>query len=173
MTKREIEKIKIEKKWTFKIMDIFERYFFLIFPLGLLLVSFSVTASGFKNNINNLKIGGLVSLCCSFYSLLFVVKRLYENQIFKTFTITNLTIEKTETALLKSGFDNFKYYKTGYFEVVSKVSWFSWGEKIIIIQNGDEFLINSRPINQPITFGMDKNNIRKIINQLKQMESFE
>lgn len=173
MTKREIEKIKIEKRWTFKIMDIFEKYFFAIFPLGLLLVSFFVTASGFENNINNEMIGGLISFCCSFYASIFVVKKLYENQIFKTFIITNLTTEKIENALLKSGFDNFKYYKTGYFEVVSNVSWFSWGEKIIIIQNGDEILINSRPSNQPITLSMDKNNIRKIINQLQQMESFE
>lgn len=65
-----------------------------------------------------------------------------------------------------------KYHKLGYYTATTNVSWFSWGELITIICNGNELLINSRPTGgpftfQPITIFKDKENINAIMNELK------
>lgn len=112
---------------------------------------------------------GLISV----FLTIFVIKRLYENQVFKTFKIYNLTNEKIEASLKMCDFENCKYYKAGYYSALTKTSWFSWGEIITIIPNGDEILINSQPIgnlarSQPITISKDNKNIKKLISKLKE-----
>lgn len=172
MTKKEIQEIKLRKRWPFNISDIFERYFFIIFPLGILMCSYFVLDIGLKKNQTDVKVGGFIFFLMSMFLTLFVIKRLYENQIFKVFKIRDLTNEKIEASLKKCGFESFKYYKTGYYSVLTKTSWFSWGENITIIPNGDEILINSQPTgslarSQPITISKDKKNIEKLISELK------
>jgi hypothetical protein len=67
--------------------------------------------------------------------------------------------------------NNAKFYKLGYFQATTKISWFSWGELITIIPDNNKILINSRPTGsafsfQPITIFKDRNNIKKIISEL-------
>jgi hypothetical protein len=58
----------------------------------------------------------------------------------------------------------------GLIEAKTKLTGFSWGEVITIIQDENKYLINSRPggTNQPVTIYKDRKNIKKIRNILTQ-----
>jgi uncharacterized membrane protein (DUF485 family) len=171
MTKEEIENIKKNKRWTITFADIYSRYFFIIFPLAIVFIGSIMTISGFKNNVTDLRIAAIIILTIGLFLTGFVVRRLYQNQVFERFQIIDLTNEKVDYVLKATGMDNVKFHKLGYFTATTNVSWFSWGEQITIIVNDNELLINSRPTGssfsfQPITIFKDKKNIRTIINEL-------
>lgn len=172
MTKEEIENIKKNKRWTIKFTDIYSRYFFIIFPLAIVFIGSVMTISGFKNNVTDLRIAAIIILTVGLVLTGFVAKRLYQNQVFESFQIIDLTNEKVDSVLKATRLDNVKFHKLGYFTATTNVSWFSWGEQITIIINDNELLINSRPTGssfsfQPITIFKDRKNVRTIINKLK------
>ena len=172
MTKELLDKIKLTRKWPFKLSDVFTRYFFLIFPLGITFIGLSVMSSGFKNNVTDLKVVSMLISSLGLFLFIFVAQRLFQNQTFKCFDIPNLTEEQLKKAIRKTNFKNLHCSKLGYFVCTTKVSWFSWGEEITIIPHGDKLLINSKPTGslfsyQPITFFKDKRNIKIIIDELK------
>ena len=171
MTKVELENIKKNKRWTVTFEDFYSRYFFLLFPLGIIFIGSAATSSGFKNNVTDLKIVAIIILTIGLLLTIFVIRRLYQNQIFESFQIKDLTKEKVDHALKETGLNNVKFYKLGYYTATTNVSWFSWGEQVTIIIKDNELLVNSRPTGssssfQPITIFKDRNNIKKIINEL-------
>jgi hypothetical protein len=172
MTKEEFENIKKNKRWTLTFADFYSRYFFIIFPLGIVFIGSVMTFSGFKNNVTDLKIAAIIILTVGLFLTIFVVKRLYQNQVFDSFQINELTKDKVDFALKVTRLDNVKFHKLGYYTATTKVSWFSWGEQITIIIHDNELLINSRPTGssfsfQPITIFKDRQNIKTIINEIQ------
>jgi len=166
MTNQDLEKIKSSGKWPVKLSDFFNRYFFLIFPIMLVIVGSSMAFAGFKNNIIDLKVTSTIILAIGLFLTLFTAKRLYQNYIFKCYPIQGVNKSKIENALRRTLNNNFKYYELGYFVVTTKASWFSWGEIITIIPDNDRILINSKPSGQPITIFNNKTKINLIIGQL-------
>jgi len=177
MTAEELNKIKKNKRWTVSFADIC-RYFFIIFPLGIVFIGSVMTLSGFKNNVTDLKIAAVIILCLGVFLTSFVVRRLYQNQVFLSFRVNGLTKDKVDLALKRVSFDNIKYHRLGYYTMTTKVSWFSWGELITIIIDNNELLLNSRPTGskflfQPITIFKDRKNIKIIINELTNLSNNE
>ena len=172
MTKEEFENIKNNKRWTITFVDFYSRYFFIIFPLAIVFIGSVMTLSGFKNNVTDLKIAAIIILTVGLFLTIFVVRRLYQNQVFDSFQINKLTKDKVDFALKATSLDNVKFHELGYYTATTKVSWFSWGEQITIIIDDNELLINSRPTGssfsfQPITIFKDRKNIKTIINELQ------
>jgi len=172
MTKELLDKIKLSKKWSFKLSDVFTRYFFLIFPFGITLIGLFAMSSGFKNNVTDLKIASIVISSIGLFLLIFIAIRLYQSQTFECFDIPNLTEEQIKKAIKKTNLNTLHYSNLGYFVCTTKVSGFSWGEEITIIPDDDKLLINSRPTGgsfsyQPITIFKDKKNIKIIIQELR------
>jgi len=172
MTKVELENIKKNRRWAVTFEDFYSRYFFIIFPLAIIFVGSAATISGFKNNVTDLKIAAITILTIGVLLTIFVIRRLYQNQIFESYYIKDLTKEKVDLALKESGLNNLKFYKTGYYSATTNVSRFSWGEQVTIIIKDNELLVNSRPTGssfsfQPITIFKDRHNIKKIINELR------
>lgn len=172
MNKVEFEFIKKNKRWSIKFADIYSKYFFIIFPFTLVIVGYSATIAGFKNNVTTLKFTAIIILSLGIFLTAFVIKRLYQNQVFSCIEINNLTKEKVKKALKNAGMKNMKYYQLGYFVATTGVSWFSWGEQITVIIDNHKLLINSRPTGslltfQPITIFKDKQNIRNFIKELE------
>ena len=124
--------------------------------------------SGVINNNLQLKTIGSTSFILSFLITILIFKTLYNNRFFKSYRIENLTIEKIEISLRKCNFENFQYYKSGYYEIITEVSWFSWGGLTTIIPNGNELLINYKSqglngVNLPYVNLKDKKKLRKLI----------
>ncbi len=130
-----------------------------------------MTISSFKNNVTDLKIAAIIILTLGLFLTVFVVRRLYQNEIFDCFQVQELTKDKVDLALKRTKLNNVKYYRLGYYIATTDVSWFSWGEEITLIIADNEILINSRPTGsffsfQPITIFKDRQNIKTIINEL-------
>lgn len=171
MTKVELEYIKKNRRWSITFEDFYSRFFFIIFPLVIVLIGFVMTLSGFKNNMTDLKIASIIIIIIGLLLSTFVIRRLYQNQVFVSFQIKDLTKEKVDFALKATRLDNVKFHKLGYYTATTNVSWFSWGEQITIIINDNELLINSRPTGssfsfQPVTILKDRKNIKSIIQEL-------
>ena len=172
MTKQMLEKIKLNKRWPFKLSDVFTRYFFMVFPCGIIFIGLSVLSSGLKNKLNDLVIVSILISSFGLFLFIFIAMRLLQNQTFECVEIPQLNDEQIKKAIKKTNLKILHYSKLGYFVCVTKVSWFSWGEEITIIPDGDKLLINSRPTGssfsyQPITFFKDKKNIKIIIEELR------
>lgn len=172
MTKEELEHIKKNKRWAVTFSDFYSRYFFVLFPLAIVFIGSAMTISGFKNNVTDLKIAAIIILTFGLFFTAFVFKRLYQNQMFDCFPVEELTKEKVELALKGVGLNDVKYHRLGYFTATTNVSWFSWGEQITIVIDNNQLLINSRPTGssfsfQPITIFKEKQNIKRIIQELQ------
>jgi len=171
MTNKELEDIKRTKKWPTKFSDFYSRFFFILFPLAILAIGYIMLNSSFKNSIEELRIPAFVVTTIGIFLTLFTGKRLWQNQTFESFEVEDLTFEKLDKAIKKANFETTNFYKSGYFIAKTKTSWFSWGEEITIIQDGNRILVNSRPTVsafsfQPITILKDRRNIKKIIMEL-------
>jgi len=166
MTTKELEKIKLTKRWPIKLSDFYRYYFFILLPFSVLAIGFSILKSSFRNNVEELIIPSLIIMLGIFLTF-FTVKRLWQNQTFELIEIENLTQERIEKAIRKPNFESSKFDNFGYLTITTEESLFSWGEEITIIQDGNKFFINSRPYAQSITIIKDRNNIKNIINNIK------
>lgn len=171
MTIEQLEEIKRTKKWPTKLSDFYSRYFFILFPLAILIIGCVMLNSSFKNNVQELRIPSFVITTTGILLTIFIGKRLWQNQTFESFEVEDLTFEKLDKAIKQANFESSKFYKSGYFAAKTKTSWFSWGEEITMIQDGNRILVNSRPTGsafsfQPITILKDRKNIKKVINEL-------
>lgn len=156
MTQQELEKIKLTKKWPFKFSDIYNHYFFIIFPIVIMLVGILATLSGFESDLIYNKITSVIILSFGVLLTIFTTNRLHQNQIFYEYEVHGLSIDKIIDTLKNNKFNHPKFYKVGYFQATTNVSAFSWGETITIIVDNDKLLINSKPNSQPITIFKDK-----------------
>jgi hypothetical protein len=145
MTIEDLENIKKNKRWTVTFADFYSRYFFILFPLAIVFIGVVMTISGLKKNVTDLKIAALIILSVGLFLTAFIVRRLYQNQVFDCFQFKDLTKEKVAFALKNAGLNNVNFHKLGYYTATTNASWFSWGEQITIIIDDNELLINSRP----------------------------
>ncbi|SFQ41108.1 hypothetical protein [Parafilimonas terrae] len=172
MTKEDLINIKKHGRWRITLQDAYSKFFFILFPLGIVVVGAFAALSGFKNNVVSLKICSIIILMTGFFLTFFVGKKLYQNQIFQRFQIHGLTQDKIEITLKRAGFNNIKYYSVGYYTATTNMSGFSWGEEVTIIFDDDYILVNSRPNGntfsffQPFTIFKDRHNIKKITDGL-------
>jgi len=171
MTKEELDNIRKNKHWTVTLEDFYSRYLFVLLPLAIVFIGSIAATSAFRNDVANLKTTSIIILTFGLFLTFFTAIRLYQNQIFESYYIPGLTNDKIEDALKKTNLNNAKFYKLGYFQATTKVSWFSWGELITIIPDNEKLLINSRPTGtaflfQPITIFKNRKNIKTIISIL-------
>lgn len=166
MTTKELEKIKLTKRWPIKFSDFYSNYLFLLLPFSVLALGFIMLKPSFKNNVDELIIPSLIFILGILLTI-FTVKRLCQNQTFESIEIENLTQERIEKAIRKANFESSKFNEFGLLTITTETSLFSWGEEITIIHLGNKFFINSKPYAQPITILKDRNNIKKIIKNLK------
>ncbi|MVN21790.1 hypothetical protein [Mucilaginibacter arboris] len=173
MNKKEIEQIKRTKKSKRNVED-YINYFIFIFPLSIAFIGFILLLSYFMHNAETQSL--LISLIMITLGLLFAyftLKRLNENVTFETIeNQSNLNLIELKQQIQNTFRLNsiFIYEKLGTIEALTKLTGFSWGELITIIQDGNTFLVNSRPngTNQPVTVYKDRKNIKKIRNILTQ-----
>jgi hypothetical protein len=159
-----IKKIKESKKFKRQFED-YTNYFILLFPLAILVVGFIECYGYLKNKTGNDDfLVPILLILFGLFTSYFTLKRLNENISFETIeNKNNLSVKKLKEDIEK----NFRI-KTiqveenlELIEVLTKISGFSWGERITILRDGNTYLINSKP-NQPITIYKDKANINKI-----------
>jgi hypothetical protein len=162
-----VEEIKQTKKMK-RTFDDYLNYFILIFPFGFVYIGFSIASGYFKHNLEIQQL--LISIIPISLGLLFAyftLKRLNENITFEIIeNKKNLEIDNLKTALENYFRRNDIYIdeKLGFIEVLTKLTGFSWGERITIIKDGNLYLVNSRPsgTSQPVTITKDRKNIKKI-----------
>src|SRR5690606_24165900 len=135
MTKKKLNKIKTTKKWPFEITSLLNNLFLLIFPLGITIINFAMIKSGFLNDDNKLITAGFIGFLIGLFLIIFLLKKLHQNQFFTSYTIQNLTHEKIKDSLIAHGFDNYNYHEIGYFQIRTDISWFSWGGIVTIVPN--------------------------------------
>lgn len=173
MTKSELNTIINSERWPIKFIDFYRHYFYVLFPIGIIFIGTMMMYSGIGNNVTDLKITALIELGLGIFLLIFITKRLVQNQRFKNYKIQGVSTEIIRESIQKLNLKEFNYNeKIGYFSGITRTSLFSSGEKITIIMDRERLLINSRPIMgpflpQPITIFKDRKNIKKIINEIK------
>lgn len=162
-----IEEIKKTKKMKRQFED-YLNYFILMCPLAITSIGVSMIVGYFRHN---LEIGQLlISLIPISLGLLFAyftLRRLNENIKFETIeNQNNLDLNNLKIAIENNFRTNNIYVdkKLELIEVLTKLTGFSWGERITIVKDGNSFLVNSRPSgsNQPVTINKDRKNIKKI-----------
>lgn len=166
-----VKEIKRTKKMKREFEDYF-RYLFVILPLGIALIGYAMAKGYFKYNLEITQL--IIAIIAISFGLLFAyftLKRLNQNIAFES--IENR--KKLELDDLKTEIENnfridniYTNEELGLIEVLTKLTGFSWGERITIIKDGNTFLVNSRPsgIRQPLTIYKDRMNIKKIRNIL-------
>lgn len=169
MNQEDIIYIKNNLKWRFKLSEIYNHYFVLLFPSFIILISFSMFKGGAKfGHLNGeFLITAITILLFGLLFLIFIVNRIQAEKKFKLFELKNLSFEEFEDIIRKSGWSIVES-KNDNLILITKTSCFSWGEKITIIKYKDnKILVNSRPERQPITINRDKINyykLQKLIN---------
>jgi hypothetical protein len=166
MTIKEVAKVIELQRWPNHISDLYNYYFFLIFPLGIIGIGGSMFVSiTIYNNIELLPTAVTISLL-GLILLIFIGKRLYQNKVFEKYMAPGITNSLIEKAARSTDLKDVKMYASGYILCNTKVSGFSLGEEITIIPGKDFFLINSRPTGQPITLIRDRKNIKKMVEEI-------
>ena len=179
MTKEQEDYIKSNLKWPFSWEDIFFRYFILIAPIALIVLSFSIFYGDFNYEASHHKdfikllLLGLTIFFIGLLLMYFSIKRIKTESRFQILELNpGITFENIP--------EKIKSLKWTLVEssqecmcLNSPLSWFSWGEDITILKFDDNtILINSRPGGrQPFTMNRDKINFEKLKTLLKPNES--
>ena len=170
MTEKEKEYIKVNLKWPFNWFDFF-RYIFVVAPLSLALVSFSMFYGGFKfghiyknNFMNSFFFTALIGLIISLFLTYYFIKQIRNDFKFLSLALpNNITSDNVpeKNSLLQW---RVAAKENNTFLVATKTTLFSWGEWITIIKVDEKnILINSRPAGrQPFTFNRNKINYKKL-----------
>ncbi len=169
MNKEDILYIKKNRKWSFKLSDIYNHYIILILPLSIIFISFSMFYSG--NKFNHLKDEFLITaIIISLFGLLLlilIVNRILAERKFRLFELNDSNFEEFKAIIRKCSWSLVEN-KSESLVLLTETSWFSWGEKITIIKYNDKkILVNSRPYGQPITINRDKINYNKLEKLIK------
>ncbi len=117
----------------------------------------------------------LFSIFLALFLYVFIHIRLKENLTFETISLSSKVELKDLKEKIRKNFDVRKMNVDKDFGVIiAHTNWsgFSWGEKIMLVMDGNSILVNSRPdddAKQPITIVKDRHNIKmlkKIIGSL-------
>ena len=163
-----LEEIKRTKRMKLKFQDYFG-YVISIMSLGLAFIGFILAVDSFKHYLIIRKLlPAIIFISLGLLFLYFSLKRLNDNVTFETIdNRNNLRLDELKVAIE----NKFRINKVvidkelEMIELWTKVTAFSWGERITIIKNGNTYLVNSKPdglMFQPITIYKDRKNIIKI-----------
>ena len=172
MTINQIKYIKTNLSWPFTWGDIFLRYFILIGPIFITIISFSMSYGGFKyghiykdNFMNSFFWGAMTCLTLGLWLTYFTLTRIIKESHFSTMALNpqisfdNIVnkVEQLNWTTLQANSESSVFS--------TKISFFSWGEKVTILKVDERsIIINSRPFNsrQPFTINRDKINFNKL-----------
>ncbi len=163
-----IQYIKKTKQFV-KAFDDYMAYIFLICSTLLIPVGIVMMCNYFKFHSGwGILFGSFLYLILGFFLSIFIYKRLKENITFECIS-PNSKIDLDDISNRIR--ENFRVNKIdankdlGIIEVFTKISFFSWGEKITLVLDGNTLLINSihyGSTNLPFTIMNDKRNIKKL-----------
>ncbi len=151
--------------------DIFERYFILIAPLGICLVSLSMFSGGFnfghiyRNNfLNSFFLTAVIGLVLGICLFLFIFRRIRTESRFKVIDLPDNVNKSVIEAMLPQLGWTMDCNEENQIVATTKVSPFSWGEAVTLLFDKNKVLINTRPVGmQPFTVNRDKINYRKFM----------
>jgi hypothetical protein len=169
MNKEDISYIRSNKKWKFKFSDIFYHYIIIFFPLSIIFISLSMFYGGnkFGHLTGDFLITSIVGLLFGVLMLIFIITRILSEMNFINIELGNLTFEEFKKTVKKNDWLVIQN-KDEKIVLITKPSFFSWGEKVTILKDRDNMiLVNSRPERQPITINRDKINYTKLTELIK------
>lgn len=171
MNKEEIDYIKANKRFkrTFKKYVDYIIFAFL-FPFFFCFIGISMFYSFIKFNRDetDLLLGFLILNIIGLTLSFFVFKRLKQNETFEIIRNTkNLDLKEIENIIQSKFRINFIFGISNKYKsitLITKMTAFSWGEKITVIIDQDNLLVNSHPFSwrQPITITKDCKNTKKL-----------
>jgi uncharacterized membrane protein len=148
--------------------DDYTNYFFLIAPLGFVVIGFSALYNSFRFASGlSILFFSIAFICSGILFLVFILTRLKDNITFKSISPASADSMDNVAEKLNQSFTLRKMdvnKKLGRIVAFTKITGFSWGEQITIIFDKDRVLVNSRPsgIRQPFTILKDRQNIRRL-----------
>jgi len=148
-------------------MDDYVNFLFLFFPVAFAVMGIILIRNYYKFHETLLvPAAGVILIPLSLLWLRFTITRLRQNISFVAIQNSRHLDIETVAQFLSENFKiaDIKVNKeVGRISVVTKSSAFSWGEKISLILNDSEILVNSRPRSQaPFTISRDVNNVKRI-----------
>jgi hypothetical protein len=161
-----IDHIKTTNKFPMTFDD-YTNYFILIFPMAFICIGLVMAYNyfHFEGELDILLVSVLLIIIGLFFTF-FTYLRLKQTVTFESIiTMYNNETEKIADKLR----DNFKLRninvdkELGLVIAYTKMTTFSWGEKLTLLIDKNTILINSRPsgIRHPVTIFKDKLNIKK------------
>ena len=172
MNRIQKEYITSNRKWPFAWYHVFTKYFILIAPIGIMILSMSMFYGGFRfghiyenNFLNSFAMNAAAGAIAGLWMTYFVLIRISAETHFEQLTLKatirfeDLTskIKTLKWAVVEEDADSIIFS--------TKSSAFSWGETVTILKLDDrKILINTRPFddNQPFTINQDKVNFKKL-----------
>ncbi len=165
MHPKKLQKIKSTKKAPLLFKD-YALLCTLIVPLSFIFNAILLAKNTWPyDNLPNQLITPISITIIAVFIAIFIVNRFIGNTTFTTVNIKSQTsletiAEKIQSTLKLSSLQIDE--KSGLLEAHTRTTAFSWGEKITIIHNGTEILINSRPTGQPATIFKDRLNVMRV-----------
>ncbi len=149
------------KKWHYGTLEHLQSYSLFILPMYFIFLG-SIPLISPKANSSLLFTMFLPSLCIGILLFYFLLNRI---RLIRNFTEIQTFRTKKENQVIVEEIIN-RYSKKRSTDqddntivVITKISGFSWGEQVTFILKDNIILLNSRPVNQPITFWKDRKNI--------------
>lgn len=167
MTKKElVQHIKQTGKFV-RTYDDYTSYFIFVFPISIGFIGFSMIYNYFKFHSEiTLLLVAILFISMAFLFGFHINRRLKENITFESISTTNHDIDTIAEKLKKNfkGIEIKVNHNLGVIEAYTKMTGFSWGEKLTLIIDKNSILINSKPsgTRQPITILKDRKNIKKL-----------
>jgi hypothetical protein len=145
MTEEDIHFIIEKDKWPFKLMDMWDRYLVLLFPIALLFISTSMLIGTYATDS---RLFGIIFFILVSAAALYIAYVDF-NRIQSDRTFYTINCNSSGRNFIKEIFKQLNWplieENSGYIVAHTKATWSSWGEVITIIFNGELILFNSRP----------------------------
>jgi len=167
MTKEIVKQIKKTKQFI-RSFDDYMNYFIFVFPIGFIAIGITIMYSSIMSELD------LITLLISILPIsigialaIFTQRRLNDTITFTTVPISSINDANDIVDVIKKNFKLSKIevdIELGVITAYTKLTFFSWGEKLTVIIDSKSLLINSRPTGsgQPLTIIKDKHNIKKL-----------
>jgi hypothetical protein len=155
------------EKWKFYFFDYLNRYFFLVVPIGFVILGIYPLFD--KDILNKFSLAGFYSffpfwfLSIGISLLVYSYRRIESERKFRKIEVQKEIQTSELTSLLAELEWSIEDVKQNY--IVAETDWsaFSWGEEITIVLCRGYLLINSRAIgSQPFTLGRDIYNFKRL-----------
>ncbi|WP_407524161.1 hypothetical protein PDL71_00785 [Lacibacter sp. MH-610] len=167
MKERHLSYIIKNEKWKFYFSDYLNRYFFLVVPVGFIILGIYPLFD--KNVLSRFSLAGFYSffpfwfLAIGTSLLVYSYRRIESERIFRKIEIQReISSSELSSWLVELGW-SIEDVKQKF--IIAETDWsaFSWGEEITIVLCRDYLLINSRTTgSQPFTMGRDIYNYKRL-----------